>query len=351
VNNGLEAVEALQNSMFDVVLMDIQMPVMDGYLATDKIRNELQMTDIPIVAMTANAMASDKEKCLNAGMNDHVAKPIDPNALFSVLNQWITPKQRELPELIGMEESELSDAKVELPILEGFDVESAVARMGGRLKSYNKALNMVSETLLSSVEETKQALESDDIAQAGLVTHTLKGVSGNIGCTELFEATEALENVLLGTKSEVDDLVSMQTFVSQAVDSQAIGSQTIDSQAIDSQINALFDHVESAAIQAMNVITGYLNMLSQESTGAEEAESSQQNLDMIQVQSLMKKLAVEIDEYDMNAGETCETLVGLLTGTGLREEVIELEKYVSGYEFDEALELLKSIESKLQTLG
>ena len=350
-NNGLEAVEALQNSMFDVVLMDIQMPVMDGYLATDKIRNELQMTDIPIVAMTANAMASDKEKCLNAGMNDHVAKPIDPNALFSVLNQWITPKQRELPELIGMEESELSDAKVELPILEGFDVESAVARMGGRLKSYNKALNMVSETLLSSVEETKQALESDDIAQAGLVTHTLKGVSGNIGCTELFEATEALENVLLGTESEVDDLVSMQTFVSQAVDSQAIGSQTIDSQAIDSQINALFDHVESAAIQAMNVITGYLNMLSQESTGAEEAESSQQNLDMIQVQSLMKKLAVEIDEYDMNAGETCETLVGLLTGTGLREEVIELEKYVSGYEFDEALELLKSIESKLQTLG
>ena len=326
-NNGLEAVEAVQNGTFDMVLMDIQMPVMDGYLATDKIRNELKMVDLPIIAMTANAMASDKEKCLNAGMNDHVAKPIDPNVLFRVLNQWITPKDRDLPELIGMEESELSETEAELPILEGFDVESAVARMGGRLKSYNKALSMVSETLLNSVEEIKQALESDDITQAVLVTHTLKGVSGNISCTDLFEATEALELALLETEAQADALVSTQT--------------------MNPQTNALFDQIESAAIQALNVITDYLNILSQVNSGAEEAESNQQNLDMDQVQSLMKKLAVEINEYDMNAGETCEVLVELLTGTEVSEDVMKLEGYISGYEFDEALELLKSIESQL----
>nr|WP_253820846.1 transporter substrate-binding domain-containing protein [Vibrio sp. 99-70-13A1] len=331
-NNGEEAVEAVQNNSFDVVLMDIQMPVMDGYLATEKIRNELQMTDLPIIAMTANAMASDKEKCLNAGMNDHVAKPIDPNALFHVLNQWITPKDRELPELIGMEESELSETEVELPTLEGFDVESAVARMGGRLKSYNKALSMVSETLLASVEETKHALASDDIAQAGLVTHTLKGVSGNIGCAALFDATKDLESVLLDREPQQEAHLE-DTHASSVVNHPDIGD--------------LFNCVEKAAIQAAQVITDYLNRLSQESSYTEGAEGNQQNIDRAQVQNLMQQLAVEMNEYDMNAGETCEVLVELLTGTEVSEDVMKLDGYVSGYEFDEALELLKSIESKL----
>jgi len=87
--NGQEAVELLEKEKFDGILMDCQMPVMDGYEATKIIRSQSHLKDLPILAMTANAMAGDKEKVLAVGMNDHISKPIDPNVMFITMAKWI----------------------------------------------------------------------------------------------------------------------------------------------------------------------------------------------------------------------------------------------------------------------
>jgi two-component system sensor histidine kinase/response regulator len=92
-DNGQEAVTAVQTDAYDVVLMDIQMPVMDGYAATRAIRRDDRYKDLPILAMTAHAMAGDAQKSLDAGMQDHVTKPIDPEHLFAALQKWIRPER------------------------------------------------------------------------------------------------------------------------------------------------------------------------------------------------------------------------------------------------------------------
>ena len=89
-NNGEESLDAINLKKFDAVLMDMQMPVMDGCDATREIRKNKLNAKLPIISMTANVMASDRQKCISAGMNDHVSKPIDPNELYRVLKKWIT---------------------------------------------------------------------------------------------------------------------------------------------------------------------------------------------------------------------------------------------------------------------
>jgi len=100
-NNGEEAVQRVKAETYDAVLMDIQMPVMGGFEATQEIRKDSRFKDLPIIAMTAHAMAGDREKSLAAGMNDHVTKPIDPDELFSALVRWIKPGERGVPEEEG----------------------------------------------------------------------------------------------------------------------------------------------------------------------------------------------------------------------------------------------------------
>ena len=110
-NNGKEAVEMVKAGNFDVVLMDIQMPVMGGFEATQEIRRDERFKDLPIIAMTAHAMAGDREKSIEAGMNDHVTKPIDPDQLISALVKWIKPGEREISE--GVCESLIENKKAE----------------------------------------------------------------------------------------------------------------------------------------------------------------------------------------------------------------------------------------------
>ncbi|MEI6062597.1 MAG: response regulator, partial [Bacteroidota bacterium] len=89
VSDGSEAVHAVRSNSYSLVLMDVQMPVMDGLTATRLIREEFQMKKLPIIAMTANAMKGDREKCMSAGMNDYLSKPINPNELFALFEHWI----------------------------------------------------------------------------------------------------------------------------------------------------------------------------------------------------------------------------------------------------------------------
>jgi CheY-like chemotaxis protein len=142
-NDGQEAVNAVKENNYDAVLMDIQMPVIDGYTATREIRKDERFKELPIIAMTAHAMAGDEDKSLQAGMNGHVTKPIDPDQLFSALQKWIKPSDKraqvQQPEVIDKDpvEVEAIPEEEQLPeSLPGFDLTDGLKRLQGETKSF-----------------------------------------------------------------------------------------------------------------------------------------------------------------------------------------------------------------------
>ena len=146
-NNGEEGVRAVQEKDYDIVLMDIQMPVMNGYEATAAIRSDPRFKDLPVIAMTAHAMAGDEEKSLKAGMNGHVAKPIDPDQLFATLQKWIKPNEkRDLGQQLEIS-VKIPEAVQAIPEEEGlpeslpwFDLSDGLKRLQGNQKLYRKLL-------------------------------------------------------------------------------------------------------------------------------------------------------------------------------------------------------------------
>ena len=192
--NGLLGVEAVRAAapQFDVVLMDIQMPVLDGYGATQRIREELGLKDLPIVAMTANAMASDREICLASGMNDHVGKPFDMGKLVSLLIRT-TGFVADRSDPHGAEADKTLktlDAALNIP---GLDVGTAIARMSGLTSLYVRTARDFSKTLLSVVADLRPLLQTGAHPQVRMLLHTLKGNAGTLGATALAQEAARLE--------------------------------------------------------------------------------------------------------------------------------------------------------------
>jgi CheY-like chemotaxis protein len=194
--NGQEAVTAVTENDYDAVLMDVQMPIMDGHEATRIIRRDTRFRDLPIIAMTAHAMAGDRENSLAAGMNDHITKPIDPEELYRTLGHWLggpaavaatEPAAREPAEIITADESP------ELPELEGIDVESGLRRLLGNKKSYRRILLKFRKDFLAAADTIKTLVSEENYTEAEILAHTVKGAAGNIGAQGLQEAGAALE--------------------------------------------------------------------------------------------------------------------------------------------------------------
>lgn len=205
-NNGEEALSLLDKSHFDIVLMDMQMPLMDGVQATEEIRKNSRFADLPIVAMTANAMLQDKERCLAAGMNDHIAKPIDPDELFQALLRWIKPRAGVAQINPSNTSSSkkgasittgASSANTALPDIEGLDVQLGLKRVLGKVPAYLSMLRKYIEGQPSVPNELRQALAGNDISTAERIAHTAKAVNGNVGATELQQQAAELENLCL----------------------------------------------------------------------------------------------------------------------------------------------------------
>jgi two-component system sensor histidine kinase/response regulator len=191
-NNGQRAVEMVNQRAYDIVLMDMHMPVMDGVNATIEIRKDKQFKSLPVVAMTANAMQQDKDKCAQAGMNDYLTKPIDPDELFRTLLKWIKPRHAVVANRVETVGSRPED----FPVIDGLDVELGLQRVAGKRSLY---LNMLQKYLINQenvANELRAALNANDRATAELIAHSAKAVNGNIGATGLQEKAEELEDML-----------------------------------------------------------------------------------------------------------------------------------------------------------
>ncbi|HXJ80090.1 MAG TPA: response regulator, partial [Candidatus Methylomirabilis sp.] len=189
--NGLEAVQILLSGSdpppFDVVLMDLQMPEMDGFQATAKLRADSRLLTMPIIAMTAHATLEERQRCLGAGMNDHIAKPIDPALLFDTVSRYYQPGPERAPrETVAdsgrAEVSTPSPAhEATLPAVEGLDTADGLLRVAGNRTLYLKLLSQFVAQQAEAPASIAEALKGGDHALAERLAHTVKGVAGNLG--------------------------------------------------------------------------------------------------------------------------------------------------------------------------
>ena len=193
--NGREAMEELEAAPtgFDIVLMDLQMPEMDGYQATARIRADARFASLPVIAMTAHATIEERQRCLAAGMNDHISKPIDPVALYETVARF----HKTLGAPASAERTEVSSPGPEhLPSIEGLDAQDGLTRVAGNRNLYLKLLGRFVEQQSSVVGQIADALAQGDAALAERLAHTLKGVAGNIGAKSVQAAAGTLERLI-----------------------------------------------------------------------------------------------------------------------------------------------------------
>jgi len=209
-NNGLEALEKVKKCNYDGILMDLQMPEMDGYEATRQIRLlGGWCKDVPIIAMTANTMEGVWRQALEAGMNDHISKPIDIDAMFNTLVKHITPSKSLSDDKL----SETTGAKPPVEIdgdVEGLNVTEGLARLKGNKSLYMKILRQFYESESNFSQDFKNIL-AGDITEAGRLAHKVKGVAANIGANQLSAAAKILEESCLIKKSvDESDILAME---------------------------------------------------------------------------------------------------------------------------------------------
>ncbi len=212
-NDGAEAIAMLPLKPYDVVLMDMQMPVMDGIAATEKLRSMPQYADLPILAMTANAMQQDKDRCKAAGMNDHIAKPIDPDDLFATLRKWL--KRSTAVAAVATIPQQPADVEASVPGLadiHGLDVKLGLRRVLGKMPQYLRMLEKYAQGQWDAPEQLRQALEKNDFATAERIAHTAKGVSGNIGALTLQTQAGLLETASKAGTDKTEILGMLATF-------------------------------------------------------------------------------------------------------------------------------------------
>ena len=191
--NGRVALAQLELHEYDLILMDMQMPVMDGLEATRELRSIPRFAELPVVAMTANALAADRSRCLEAGMNDFLAKPIEPDLLGQMLLKWI-PSNGTFSPMAPLEAG--GHAAVFDLGIPGIDAGPALRRMLGNTELYRSTLDRFCRSQESIGDSMRVALDSDEWVSAQRQAHTLKGLAASIGASALAEDAAALEQAL-----------------------------------------------------------------------------------------------------------------------------------------------------------
>ncbi|MBW1749631.1 MAG: response regulator, partial [Deltaproteobacteria bacterium] len=308
-NDGQEALDLLAKDNFDGVLMDCQMPIMDGYKATRKLREQERFKNLPVLAMTANAMAGDREKVLAAGMNDHIAKPINVQEMFTIMARWITPSE-PLEEAVFFEADEVADEEKiqEFLKLPGINVAAGLATTQNNHKLYRKLLLKFRNSEADFVDKFRKALTDKDMEAAIRYAHTLKGVAGNVGAEDVQQAAADLESAC-NENTAPDEIEQLLKNVAAALSPMLAG----------------------------------LSLLEQPGTPtpARTVDPEKRNALLVQLRALL-------EDDDTDATEVIEELEEL-AGTEAHKNVLQqLATAIGEYDFDQALAELDTLESVLK---
>ena len=311
--NGAIALEKIHQNAYDGVLMDCQMPVMDGYQATRKLRQDPRYSNLPVIAMTANAMVGDREKCLDAGMNDFIAKPIDVAQLFATLARWITPA---VPQQVHLA---LASPEIELPFIAGLKMMEAMRRVGGNAALMRKLLERFVETQFDAMLRIAAAIENQQRETAIREAHTLKGLAGNIGAGSLADSAARVELLL------------------------SLGSHDGLPQALAACTLAL-DELVPKIVLAMQARTGL--------TGAGDATlTPMAPVDREQLEAGLRELSQLLLQDDAQAVKHLDGIGPVLVAAGQAEHARQLKRMLGQYDFEGALaqlgELVEALEMTL----
>ncbi len=237
-NNGAQAVKILSESVgpspFDIVLMDLQMPEMDGYTATRRLRADPRFENLPIVAMTAHAMIEERKRCLDAGMNDHLAKPIDPTTMFATLKRWTNyvakSGYQHIPEITPSPQE--SGADLIIPELPGIDTDSGLRRVVGNRRLYRDLLLQFADTYADTSELVDKRIADGEFTEASNILHNLKGLAGSLGISEVMSRAGNIEKSLrAGLDPDREEMASFHVTLEAALQTirQFIAGKDADS--------------------------------------------------------------------------------------------------------------------------
>lgn len=262
-SNALEAIQYLENNAVDLVLMDLQMPDMDGLQATRIIRQRLHLSDLPIVAMTAHALKGDRERCMDAGMTEHIAKPIDPDALYAMLCQFLpwgshTPAQEN--------DAQTDSALSQLP--SSINVAYGLSRIGGNRALYVKLLQEFVDDHRNLIDQLEPALSNDKDAARRWV-HTVRSVAGTLGAQTLEHHASQLEQALTSHQSANNEFaqfkVCFQQLLSDLTGQWLSRKQTTPSNQVEGDVDQAIETLITALTQnnasAKSLFSQYRNLL------------------------------------------------------------------------------------------
>ena len=321
-NDGLEAVAKIMGSIYDVVLMDIQMPRMDGYQASRQIRSDIRFGKLPIIAMTAHNLTGDREKCLDSGMNDYVSKPINRLNLYTALMKWIPHREG-----LGLAFSLKQDKDTEetwylIPgTLPGIAVDVALERLNDNHRLYHSLLVEFSRDYSQSGKQIRTFLtekREKNIDSAEKLAHTIKGIAGNISAARLFNAALVLEKSLkLSTKEQ---FIALESF-------------------------------ENALNEVMGGIKEMIWKEEEAVTREPPSDVEVHCIDMEKIIPVMNELFQQLKRKAYEAQESFDTLKSLLTNipAEIKWEMKNLEEHIERIAFKDAQQSLEIISKFLGT--
>jgi signal transduction histidine kinase/CheY-like chemotaxis protein len=301
-NHGGEAVKILtagdQPPKFDVVFMDLQMPEMDGFTATRLLRGDPRLLNFPIIAMTAHALVEERQRCLDAGMNDHVSKPIDPDNLFVTLLRWVKPRPNQAATVQSAVPDTKASDEVALPEISGIKVMEGVNRVAGNRKLYRDLLEQFAVKQAGAPDQVSAAIESGDLKLAERIAHTIKGVAGNLGIVEVQSVAQKLEKALRDGEESLS--ASLAEFASvMGMEIQAINKALRDSASVPpkaAQVSPFDGKAATAAIDRLRIL------LEASDGGAEESFRSLQDAVVGVVEKpYLDGLRASINDFDFDA--------------------------------------------------
>ncbi len=312
-DNGYEGIDAIKRKEYDAVLMDVQMPELDGFSAVKMIRSDKRFKELPIIAMTANAMKGDKERCLEAGMNDYVAKPINTEELFTTLRRWVHGKNPG--HVVETEKRGVSFEDNFPRTIEGVNITESLERLGNNRKLYFSLLKDFVRRNTKTIPAIREALEREDYGTAELMAHTLKGVSGNIGAESVYEKSKALNEVI----KERESL----------------------------SLSLLLDETEDALKTVMKSISE--GIPTNDHPGAFSPDLTRNKpMERETLSPLIKRLSSLLTANDLDSEDVLEELKSQPGFEAYRKELEEITVLIEDFNYKEAHEILKTVASHLE---